>query len=112
MKLGNVCHISTIPRDVSPLDIALGIHLIANGNEMTTEIDEVEKYTVLLDEGQLEQSEMNDLHPNISSRCSDSVYRKFSEAYINKSQSEALDKGEIIFLESKPSSRSCPVQVK
>ena len=110
MKLGKTCHISTLPKDVFPVDIAFGIQLIANGNNVTTEEDEVDKFTVLLDDGQLDENEEYDLHPDISNPCSGLSYRKFTEAPINKTQNEALNNGEVIFLESKLS-RSCPVQV-
>ena len=110
MKLGKTCHISTLPRDVFPVDIAFGIQLIANGNNVTTEKDEVDKYTVLLDDGQVDETEEKDLHPDITNHCSGLKYRKFTEAPINKSQSEALASGEVVFLESKLS-RGCPVQV-
>ena len=48
MKLGNVCHISTIPLDVEPLNIAAGIQEIKDGNDVTTEEDEEEEHIILL----------------------------------------------------------------
>ena len=113
MKLGNVCHISTLPKDVFPADLALGIQLNAKGNNVTTEDDELDIHTVLLDDydGELTGDEEKELHPDITNRCSGSAYKKFIEAPINKSQSDALNNGEVIFLDSQSPRAQCYVLV-
>ena len=73
VKVGNTCHISTLPSHVFPVDIALGIQEIEAGNEVTTEDDEEDKHEILLDLGSLSASEANVLHSDIKSRCSESI---------------------------------------
>lgn len=113
MKLGNMCHVSTLPRDVFPVDIALGIDLIAKGNDITTEADELQQYTIILDNGALSENEENNLHPDISSRCSGpgSSYRKFTEQSITESERDDLHNGLSIFIDSKPDQGNCVVGV-
>ena len=111
MKLGSVCHISTLSNTVFPVEMAVDINLIAKGNDVTTEADEEFKYTILLDEGPLPQNEEDNLHPQISSRCSRSSYSKFTEVQILKSERDALHDGFIVFLDSTSSRANCIVRV-
>ena len=112
LKLGGVCHISTSPPLLFPIDIAIGMQEIKAGNDVTTEDDEEEMNHILLDAGPLEAGEEGNLHPDIKSRCLGSPIKKFVEAPITKSQGEDLKKGEIIFVKSSGSrSGNCQLEV-
>ena len=111
MKLGNSCHISTLPSHVFPVDIALGIQEIKAGNVVTTEDDEEDKHEILLDDGFLTPGEENALHSDIKSRCSESSIQKFVETPVSKSQGDDLKNGGIVFIQSKPSRSNCELQV-
>ena len=111
MKLGSVCHISTLPNTIFPVEMAVDINLIAEGNDVTTEADEEYKYTILLDEGPLPENEENSLHPQISSRCSGSSYSKFTEVQILKKERDALHNGFFVILDSRSSRANCVVRV-
>ena len=109
MKLGDTCHISTLPEHVFPAYIDIGIQEIKAGNDVTTEEDEVLKYAVLLDdESRLTTAEKDALHSNIKSRCSDSTYNRFVETPITESQSEDLKEGKIIQLNKAPPNTAPP----
>ena len=47
MKLGEICLISSLAKDVFPVDWAVGLQDIIAGGESLTEDDEKEKFTVL-----------------------------------------------------------------
>ena len=102
MKLGNTCHISTLPEDVYPADLAIGIQEIKTGNDVTTEEDEVLKHAILLDdESPLTAAEKRALHSDIKKRCLDSSLNRCVGTSITESQSEDLKNGKIIDLNSK-----------
>ena len=107
IKIGTDCHISTLPDDVYPYEIAIGIQEIKKGNNVTIKADEIDKYKILFDAGPLTPADENALHPDIKSRCSGSAPKKFSEAYVTKSQSDKLKKGEVLFLDLISSGSSC-----
>ena len=113
MKLGTDCHISTLPSNVYPYKLAIGVQEIQAGNDVTTELDELDKHEILMDDGYLTQAELDALHPDIKIRCSDSdsLPKKFKESTITKNQSDELRAGKIIFLPSKSSRGSCELQV-
>ena len=112
IKLGNVCHISTLPDNVFPVEIALGIQEIKAGNNVTNEEDEIDKHAVLLDVGSLTPAEENDLHADIKGRCPPgSTLEKFVATPVTKNQSEDLKHGEIIFLDSISSRGNCELKV-
>jgi hypothetical protein len=111
VKVGNACHISTLPDHVFPVDIALGIQEIKAGNDVTTADDEEDKHEILLEDGYLSEYEQNTLHPDIKRSCSDSHIKKAVEVPVTKSQGEDLKKGGIIFIQSKSSRSNCELQV-
>jgi hypothetical protein len=111
MKLGNDCHISTLPGNVFPVDIALGIQEIKAGNDVTTEDDEEDKHDILLDLGSLTAVEENALHSDIKSRCTGSTLKKIAETPVTNSQGEDLKNGKIIFVNPNPSRSNCELQV-
>ena len=111
IKVGNACHVSTLPNNVFPVDIALGIQEIKAGNDVTTEDDEEDKHEILLDAGSLSPTEENALHSDISSRCSGSAIKKSVENAVTNSQGQDLKNGGIIFLKSNPSKSNCELQV-
>lgn len=111
VKVGNTCHISTLPSNVFPVDIALGIQEIEAGNEVTTADDEQDKHEILLDVGSLSASEANVLHSDIKIRCSESTIKKMDETLVTTSQGEELKNGGIIFIKSSPSRSNCELQV-
>ena len=107
MKLGNFCHVSTLPTNVFPVDIALGVQEIEAGNDVTTEADEEDRHDILLKTGSLTTAEENALHADIKNHCSGSNINKFLAAPITKSQGEDLKNGKIVFLNSNPSTSTC-----
>jgi len=110
LKVGNFCHILNLPDHVFPTDIALGIHEIEAGNDVTTEDDEEDKHTILLDDGFLTLGERDALHPEINSLCSNSYIQKSVETPVTKSQGEELKKGKIVFVKSNSSRSNCELQ--
>jgi hypothetical protein len=113
MKLGDSCFISTLPTNVFPVDIALGIQEIGKGNNITRKDDEVETHEIILQLGPLTTREKTSLHPDIKSRCSNSGLQHFEEVSVSKDQSDELRKGKIISFDSKHSKRSqgCKIMV-
>ena len=111
MKFGNVCHVSTLPSNVFPEDMALSVQEIAAGNEVTTDDDEEEIYEILLEQLPLSASDQNNLNPDIKSLCSGSTFKTFKASSISKSQGEDLKSGKIIFHNSNPSAGNCELQV-
>ena len=61
-KIGNVCYVRTLPRDVFPYEIARGIQEIKEGNPITGSEDEEEKHKILVDEGPLTAANFSELH--------------------------------------------------
>lgn len=110
MKLGNSCFISTLKTNVFPVDIAYGIQIIKNGNDVTTADDEVDTHAVLYDRGHLTAAEETGLHEDIRSRCLGSNLKRNVETPITKIQSDDLNNGKIILLDSVPSRSSCQLQ--
>ena len=113
MKLGESCFISTLPKNVFPVDIALGIQEIGKGNNITRKDDEVETNGIILQLGSLATHEETSLHTDIKSLCSNSGLQQFEEVSVSKEQSDQLRKGEIISFDSKRPRRShgCKIMV-
>ena len=112
-KLGDRCFISTLPKNVFPVDIALGIQEIRKGNNITRKDYEVETHGIILQLGSLTSTEKRSLHPDIKSRCSNSALQQFKEVSVRNDQSDQLRKGKIISFDSKHSKRShgCKIMV-
>ena len=111
MKLGDTCHISTLPSNVFPVDIALGIQEIKKGNNVTVKEDEVETQGIILGRGSLSKSEENSLHPDIKSRCVNTKIDRFEEVSVTKDQADDLKNGKIILIGSKLSRSNCVLLV-
>ena len=111
MKLGDSCHISTLPSNLFPVDIALGIQEIKKGNNATIKEDEVETQGIILGRGSLSKTEENNLHPDIKSRCLNSKIDKFEEVPVTKDQADDLKNGKIILIGSKSTKSNCVLLV-
>ena len=109
MKIGTDCHISTLPADVFPYDIAIGIQEIKKANDVTKEDDELAVTTFLLDAGPLTSTEENSLHPDIKSRCSATTPKRLLKASFTKGQTDKLMNERFILLDG-PSSE-CSLKV-
>jgi len=97
LKIGDVCHIATLPDDIFPVDIATGIYEIKEGNDVTTEEDEETQQEILIPAGILTTDENNDLHPLIKDKCKDSSTEKFVPP--TPSQADILKNGGVIVLD-------------
>ena len=112
MKLGQECLISTLPSHIFPVDIALGVQEIKKGSNVTTNDDEVQTYEILLGTGPLTKNEEQNLHPDIKSRCLNSIMKKFVEVTVTKEQTENMRRGNIIVISSGSSQSGCTLQVR
>ena len=99
MKLGADCFVSTLPRNIFPVDIALGLQEIKKGNNITEKADEIDTQGIIIGLNSLSNKELKALHPDIKSRCSDRKIKDFKEMPITKSQSEDLKNGKVILLD-------------
>ena len=106
MKFGNVCYFSIYSESMLTVDIALGIHEITRGNDITSaDNDDVLEHVILLEEGRpITKNEENELRPEVKDRCKESTLMKVSERDVTKVMGDALRKGEIVFLTSSLSS--------
>merc|ERR1712025_652560 len=97
LKIGGVCYIATLPYDTFPIDIAIGIQEIKEGNDETTEDDEDTQHEILIPDGVLTSAENKDLHADIKEMCKDSSIDKF--VLPTPSQTEMLNNGGVIVLD-------------
>ena len=111
MKLGDDCFVSTLPSNIFPVDIALGIQEIKKGNNATGEADEIQTQGVLVGLQPLKYADKNKLHPDIKSRCSSSEIKDFKEMPVTKEQSDDLRNGKIIFIDAKATKNTCQLMV-
>merc|ERR1712013_414409 len=91
IKIGEECFVETFPLYVVyPMDIAVGIEEIKQGNNATGEEDEKEEYWAI-DEGlAFTDSERNALHTDIKEMCLNSEIKYFEKMSITKEQSDNL----------------------
>ena len=111
LKFGNNCFVKDLDENLFPVDIAIGLQEIKNGNDVTEREDEVDIFKVIMTDGALSASETNDLHPDIQRRCANLNTNKFKEAQINASQDEDLKNGKIVFVSEQKEQSQCTVQV-
>ena len=97
LKIGGVCHIATLPYDTFPIDIAIGIQEIKEGNDVTTGDDEDTQHEILIPDGVFTSAENKDLHADIKEMCKDSSIKKFVLA--TPGQTEVLKNGGVIVLD-------------
>jgi len=97
LKLGDVCHVRTLPSDTFPFDIASGIAEINEANAVTAADEEEIERVIILPDGILTQSDRNELHPDIKETCKGASLEKYTPA--TREQAEKLYNGEIIFLD-------------
>ena len=97
LKIGGVCHIATLPYDTFPIDIAIGIQEIKEGNDVTTGDDEDTQHEILIPDGVFTSTENKDLHADIKEMCKDSSIKKFVLA--TPGQTEVLKNGGVIVLD-------------
>ena len=111
VKVGNVCYVADLPSHVFPVDIALGLQEIKNGNDITIEEDEKVEFGVIIPTEYLSKVEIKSLHPDIKSRCINSPPKKFVEEKISESQTNDLKNGKIVILGSNSQRSQCLLQV-
>ena len=112
MKLGNDCFISTLPTNIFPVDIALGIQEIKKGNNITIKEDEIETQGIIVGLSALGKTEESSLHPDIISRCSNSKVKEFIEMSVTKEQSQKLRDEKVIFVDPTPTRSNCELLVR
>ena len=111
IKIGDECFVSTLPRHIFPVDIALGIQEIKKGNNITIKEDELETQGIIVGLGSLDKEEENELHTDIKNRCSNANFQKFKEMPITKEQDNDLQNGKIILLDQTSSRSNCELLV-
>ena len=111
MKVGDQCHVADLPSNVFPVDIALGLQEIKNGNNITIEQDERAQFGIIIPMENLSENDVSSLHPDIKSRCGNSIPKKFVEEKISKSQTDDLKNGKIVLLGSNTQRSQCFLQV-
>ena len=84
---------------------------ICLGNNVTTEADEICKDTVLYGDEPLTEAEEGQLHPDIKSSCKGIPYKRMRKPPISEDKMKQITDGEIIFLESNPSTGNCDLMV-
>ena len=111
MKIGDNCFVSTLPTNIFPIDIALGIQEIKKGNNETDDTDEIRSFGILIELESLQDNEKNALHSDIKARCSNSEIKDFKEIPIRKEHNDDLMNGKIIFLDKPTTSNTCFLMV-
>ena len=101
MKTGNSCLLTTLPADVFPYELAIGVQDIKKGNNYTTEDDEIEKHKIMFATGLLSAEEEKILHLDIKTRCLGSDIRKLVQSPVSKDQSDRLGEGKVIVFNSR-----------
>ena len=109
LKRGDQCLITTIPSNFYPVDGALGMKEIV---DVVKEQDSLVQHFVLLDEGEMTTSEVDQLGSPILAECAHSTtFRRVAEAKVTAEQATTLEDGGVVFLPEE-SNRACNVMVK
>ena len=105
-KYGKTCGISTVPAGVYPVDIALGL---AEIKKPLTKEDLVIKYSILLDQGEMDQSVKDSLRPQIKTECEGLKINQVEEHEITEAEANILAKGGPVTIGPYPTGK-CTVQ--
>ena len=109
MKLGEICLISSLAKDVFPVDWAVGLQDIIAGGESITEEDEKEKFTVLNIDLATDGIKSGSLHEDIKFHCKTEHIREFKEEMLTEDEFYLLLTGEVV---KKEESAECYLGVK
>ena len=108
-KRNDQCLITTIPNNFYPVDGALGMKEIV---DVVKEQDSLVQHFVLLDEGEMTTSEVDQLGSPILAECPHSTtFRRVAEAKVTSEQAMTLEDGGVVFLPQE-SDRACNIIVR
>ena len=108
-KRKDQCLISTIPSSFYPVDGALGMKEIV---DVVKEEDSLVQHSVLLDEGEMTTSEVDQLGAPILAECDPSsiIFQRVREVEVSGEEAKTLENGGVVFLPQE-SNRACSIMV-
>merc|ERR1719312_123660 len=110
IKIGEECFVESLPTTVYPVDIAVGIEEIKQGNNVTREEDEKEEYWIVDELRSFTDSERNALHVEIKDMCLNSEIKYFKKMSITKEQSDNLRMGNVVIMYPNLAQSNCQLK--
>jgi len=106
-KFGNVCHFDTLKGTVYPLDLAVGIGLIANGDCNHSVKDDVEEHVIFIYKSPMTEEES--LFQKMKNLCYELPLKNIKEKPVTNKEGNDLKNGRIV-LRTRNKTSSCDLK--